>query len=198
MQAQIGFLTEWQGYAQQIEGEKWRGEKMDKAKIDKMSGAYLPYLPLPSPSSVEGAILIEAQMSKLRKCTSSCKPSGNKSWKTTTQSSKLLSGKVARIKTIRMIEVMIPTVDTPQLSFLARLDHVMSVTVNRRSTVDTSDDQQEAGRYLEDELCMEARLHTACTRASIGRGVHRRDGCDLTSPSRSQGLKATLAAACVF
>ncbi|KAG9597755.1 ACN9-domain-containing protein, partial [Aureobasidium melanogenum] len=33
----IGFLTEWQGYAQQIEGEKWRGEKMDKAKIDKMS-----------------------------------------------------------------------------------------------------------------------------------------------------------------
>ncbi|KAH0282385.1 ACN9-domain-containing protein [Aureobasidium namibiae CBS 147.97] len=33
----IGFLTEWQGYAQQIEGEKWRGDKMDKAKIDKMS-----------------------------------------------------------------------------------------------------------------------------------------------------------------
>ena len=36
---QIGFLTEWQGYAQQIEGEKWRGDKMDKAKIDKMSGS---------------------------------------------------------------------------------------------------------------------------------------------------------------
>jgi hypothetical protein len=38
-EAQIGFLTEWQGYAQQIEGEKWRGDKMDKAKIDKMSGS---------------------------------------------------------------------------------------------------------------------------------------------------------------
>lgn len=34
----IGFLSEWQNYAQQIEGEDWRGEKMDKSKIDKMSG----------------------------------------------------------------------------------------------------------------------------------------------------------------
>jgi hypothetical protein len=34
----IGFLTEWQGYAQQVEGEGWRGEKMDRQKIDKMSG----------------------------------------------------------------------------------------------------------------------------------------------------------------
>ena len=25
-------------YAQQIEGDSWRGEKMDKTKIDKMSG----------------------------------------------------------------------------------------------------------------------------------------------------------------
>jgi len=33
----IGFLTEWQMYAQQIEGASWRGEKMDKTKIDKMS-----------------------------------------------------------------------------------------------------------------------------------------------------------------
>lgn len=33
----VGFLTEWQTYAQQIEGEGWRGEKMDKAKVDKMS-----------------------------------------------------------------------------------------------------------------------------------------------------------------
>jgi len=37
---QIGFLTEWQMYAQQIEGEAWRGEKMDKTKIDKMSGMF--------------------------------------------------------------------------------------------------------------------------------------------------------------
>ena len=36
----VGFLTEWQTYAQQIEGENWRGEKMDKNKVDKMSGMY--------------------------------------------------------------------------------------------------------------------------------------------------------------
>ena len=36
----IGFLSEWQSYAQRIEGENWRGEKMDKGKIDKMSGTY--------------------------------------------------------------------------------------------------------------------------------------------------------------
>ncbi|EMD00207.1 hypothetical protein BAUCODRAFT_30673 [Baudoinia panamericana UAMH 10762] len=33
----VGFLTEWQLYAQQVEGEHWRGEKMEKGKIDKMS-----------------------------------------------------------------------------------------------------------------------------------------------------------------
>jgi hypothetical protein len=33
----IGFLTEWQTYAQQVEGEHWRGEKMEKGKVDKMS-----------------------------------------------------------------------------------------------------------------------------------------------------------------
>lgn len=36
----IGFLTEWQLYAQHLEGENWKGDKMDKAKIDKLSGAY--------------------------------------------------------------------------------------------------------------------------------------------------------------
>lgn len=35
---QIGFLTEWQMYAQKIEGDSWYGEKIDKSKIDKMSG----------------------------------------------------------------------------------------------------------------------------------------------------------------
>lgn len=33
----VGFLTEWQTYAQQVEGDTWRGEKMDKSKVDKMS-----------------------------------------------------------------------------------------------------------------------------------------------------------------
>ncbi|PSR97544.1 hypothetical protein BD289DRAFT_480049 [Coniella lustricola] len=33
----IGFLTEWQLYAQKIEGDSWIGEKLDQAKIEKMS-----------------------------------------------------------------------------------------------------------------------------------------------------------------
>lgn len=35
---QIGFLTEWQLYAQKIEGDAWVGEKLDPSKIEKMSG----------------------------------------------------------------------------------------------------------------------------------------------------------------
>ena len=37
---QIGFLTEWQMYAQKIEGDSWKGEKLDKRKVDKMSGKH--------------------------------------------------------------------------------------------------------------------------------------------------------------
>ncbi|KAF7845948.1 hypothetical protein BT93_L5835 [Corymbia citriodora subsp. variegata] len=33
----VGFLTEWQLYAQKLEGDSWRGESIDKQKIDKMS-----------------------------------------------------------------------------------------------------------------------------------------------------------------
>ncbi|KAH8602765.1 hypothetical protein B0O99DRAFT_498523 [Bisporella sp. PMI_857] len=33
----IGFLTEWQMYAQKLEGESWIGEKIDPGKVDKMS-----------------------------------------------------------------------------------------------------------------------------------------------------------------
>ncbi|MCJ1304058.1 acetate non-utilizing protein 9, partial [Hypocenomyce scalaris] len=32
----IGFLTEWQMYAQKIEGDSWMGEKLDGGKIEKM------------------------------------------------------------------------------------------------------------------------------------------------------------------
>jgi hypothetical protein len=39
---QIGFLTEWQLYAQKIEGDAWLGEKLDQGKIEKMSGAFSP------------------------------------------------------------------------------------------------------------------------------------------------------------
>ena len=34
----IGFLTEWQKYAQQLEGDSWREGKLDTAKLNKMSG----------------------------------------------------------------------------------------------------------------------------------------------------------------
>lgn len=33
----VGFLTEWQMYAQQLEGDAWRGERLDRGKIEKMS-----------------------------------------------------------------------------------------------------------------------------------------------------------------
>ena len=34
---QVGFLTEWQLYAQKIEGASWVGEKLEQAKFEKMS-----------------------------------------------------------------------------------------------------------------------------------------------------------------
>lgn len=37
---QIGFLTEWQLYAQKLEGDSWVGDKLDKSKLDKMSGLF--------------------------------------------------------------------------------------------------------------------------------------------------------------
>ncbi|KAI0175565.1 ACN9-domain-containing protein [Hypoxylon sp. FL1284] len=33
----IGFLTEWQLYAQKIEGDSWEGDKLDPEKVAKMS-----------------------------------------------------------------------------------------------------------------------------------------------------------------
>ncbi|KAI1265931.1 ACN9-domain-containing protein [Xylariaceae sp. FL1019] len=33
----IGFLTEWQFYAQKVEGEQWVGERIDPQKVAKMS-----------------------------------------------------------------------------------------------------------------------------------------------------------------
>ncbi|KAJ5899468.1 hypothetical protein N7495_004212, partial [Penicillium taxi] len=40
----IGFLTEWQLYAQKLEGDQWAGEKLDKSKLDKMSDQQLGQL----------------------------------------------------------------------------------------------------------------------------------------------------------
>ncbi|KAJ2983775.1 hypothetical protein NQ176_g464 [Zarea fungicola] len=33
----IGFLSEWQMYAQKIEGDSWVGEKLDQGKLAKLS-----------------------------------------------------------------------------------------------------------------------------------------------------------------
>ncbi|KAJ4348343.1 uncharacterized protein N0V89_009717 [Didymosphaeria variabile] len=33
----VGFLTEWQLYAQQLAGDAWKGAKMDRSKVEKMS-----------------------------------------------------------------------------------------------------------------------------------------------------------------
>ncbi|KAI1253014.1 hypothetical protein MGN70_005222 [Eutypa lata] len=33
----IGFLTEWQLYAQKVEGDAWVGDKLDPTKVAKMS-----------------------------------------------------------------------------------------------------------------------------------------------------------------
>ncbi|KAJ5773278.1 hypothetical protein N7457_008174 [Penicillium paradoxum] len=40
----IGFLTEWQLYAQKVEAEKWKGEKLEQAKLDKLSDQQLGQL----------------------------------------------------------------------------------------------------------------------------------------------------------
>ncbi|KAK8048623.1 hypothetical protein PG994_010353 [Apiospora phragmitis] len=40
----IGFLTEWQLYAQKVEGEAWKGEKIDPAKVEKMSDSIIVLL----------------------------------------------------------------------------------------------------------------------------------------------------------
>jgi len=33
----VGFLTEWQQYGQQLEGEDWKDQKIDAALVDKLS-----------------------------------------------------------------------------------------------------------------------------------------------------------------
>ena len=62
----VGFLMEWQTYAQQIEGKSWRGEKMDKNKVDKMSGMLGQH-------ACEGLGVLELtcdQTNRLGRCTS--------------------------------------------------------------------------------------------------------------------------------
>jgi hypothetical protein len=40
----VGFLTEWQLYAQKIEGDSWVGERLDEGKISKMSGMFFLFI----------------------------------------------------------------------------------------------------------------------------------------------------------
>jgi hypothetical protein len=44
---QIGFLTEWQLYAQKIEGDQWKGDKIEEGKLQKMSGTAHTHFPAP-------------------------------------------------------------------------------------------------------------------------------------------------------
>jgi len=72
----IGFLTEWQLYAQELEGDSWRQAKIDRGKIDKMSGWWL------FPFTVYMFKPADAPLLKTNKsvnCTSLCKPFGSKS-----------------------------------------------------------------------------------------------------------------------
>lgn len=40
----IGFLSEWQKYGQELEGDKWKVGKIDKMKVEKMSDEQLGQL----------------------------------------------------------------------------------------------------------------------------------------------------------
>ncbi|KAF4819418.1 Succinate dehydrogenase assembly factor 3 [Colletotrichum sp. SAR11_59] len=40
----IGFLTEWQLYAQKVEGDQWKGDKIDPVKVAKMSDEQIAQL----------------------------------------------------------------------------------------------------------------------------------------------------------
>lgn len=40
----IGFLTEWQLYAQKVEGDSWIGDKLDEQKLSKMSDEQIAQL----------------------------------------------------------------------------------------------------------------------------------------------------------
>lgn len=41
---QIGFLTEWQLYAQKVEGDSWKEAKIEEGKLAKMSGTSITLL----------------------------------------------------------------------------------------------------------------------------------------------------------
>lgn len=69
-------MTEWQLYAQKVEGDSWQGEKIDQAKMQKMSGMFSKAAP---PRRIffsihivneEGTLIGSRQMSKYSRCTS--------------------------------------------------------------------------------------------------------------------------------
>lgn len=75
---QIGFLTEWQMYAQKLEGESWIGEKMDVGKIEKMSGKLYG-------GDRNRSGLTALQINSWDRCMSSCKRYGRETWTKMTQ-----------------------------------------------------------------------------------------------------------------
>jgi hypothetical protein len=81
---QIGFLTEWQMYAQKLEGDSWIGEKMDPAKIEKMSGMLAPCVVPP----LDCWWLTAEKISSSVRCMSSCRRYGTGNLETTSNSKK--------------------------------------------------------------------------------------------------------------
>ena len=67
---QIGFLTEWQMYAQKIEGDQWLGERLDDGVIQKMSGTCRLLGKITRMGRLSGC----HQINSLDSCMSSCKP----------------------------------------------------------------------------------------------------------------------------
>ncbi|KAI0117327.1 P-loop containing nucleoside triphosphate hydrolase protein [Daldinia grandis] len=63
----IGFLTEWQLYAQQIEGDSWVGDKLDPEKVEKMSGLSILDLILLSTSTTQLKMADDEHKPKRRK-----------------------------------------------------------------------------------------------------------------------------------
>jgi hypothetical protein len=88
---QIGFLTEWQMYAQKLEGDSWIGDRMDIGKIDKMSGMILEI-------HTQYQRLTPWKISSWVNCMNLCRRYGRSNWKTVSLASNYMKfGFVGRL-----------------------------------------------------------------------------------------------------
>lgn len=58
-------MTEWQLYAQKLEGDNWTGEKLDKSKLDKLSGTVLVVLERGMRALSANSIMTDQQLGQL-------------------------------------------------------------------------------------------------------------------------------------